>query len=153
MIAKKIDHEIRSAGLFFGAGTVAALGLGPLYATLSAVLRRAFAGEGTRRRRPPMNVNSGRGFVFVSHVGTVHPSGFLPMDAGNVREQPLTQIYRDSPLFVDLRTPSKFSGKCGWCEYNEVCGGSRSRAYALTGDPLASDPWCAYEPQQPAAVP
>ncbi len=129
-----------------GGDPVAELGLGPLYATLTAELRAAFEGVPTRRRRPPMNVNSGRGFVFISHTGTVHPSGFLPLAAGNVREQPLPQIYRESELFVGLRKPDEFSGKCGRCEFNVVCGGSRSRAYAVTGDPFASDPWCAYQP-------
>lgn len=93
-----------------------------------------------------MDVNAGRGFVFVSHLGDVHPSGFLPLAAGNVREQTLPQIYRDSGLFRDLRDVTNLGGRCGRCEFAAVCGGSRSRAYAMTGDPFAEEPWCGYEP-------
>jgi radical SAM protein with 4Fe4S-binding SPASM domain len=93
-----------------------------------------------------MDVNAGRGFVFVSHRGSVHPSGFLPMSAGNVRERPLTEIYRNSELFTGLRDPGTLKGPCGRCEFATVCGGSRSRAYAVTGDPFESEPWCSYEP-------
>ncbi len=84
--------------------------------------------------------------MFVSHVGTVHPSGFLPLAAGNVRLRPLAEIYRSSPLFRALRDPDRLEGRCGACEFRSVCGGSRSRAFAATGDPLASEPWCPYEP-------
>ncbi|MFC7304983.1 TIGR04053 family radical SAM/SPASM domain-containing protein [Streptomyces monticola] len=121
---------------------------GPLYASLRA--RAAglglFDGEGRAVRRPPMDVGSGRGFVFVSHTGEVHPSGFLPLSAGNVRHHPLPDIYRGSALFTSLRDPSLLEGKCGACEFRTVCGGSRSRAYGVTGRTLAADPWCAYEP-------
>ncbi|MDO5286830.1 MAG: TIGR04053 family radical SAM/SPASM domain-containing protein [Actinomycetia bacterium] len=99
-----------------------------------------------RPARPPIDVNAGRGFVFVSHVGEVFPSGFLPHSVGDIRTTTLPEIYRDSPLMRQLRTPSSFGGRCGRCEYGEVCGGSRSRAYALTRDLLAEDPACAYEP-------
>ncbi len=98
-------------------------------------------------------VNAGCGFLFVSHAGDVFPSGFLPLKAGNVRERPLAEIYRQSPLFQQLRRPADLRGVCGRCEYAAICGGSRSRAYALTGDYLASDPWCAYRPAAPAAAP
>ncbi len=91
-------------------------------------------------------VNDGRGFCFVSHTGDVYPSGFLQLKAGNVREQPLGTIYRESRLFRELRNPALLKGKCGACEYREVCGGSRARAYALTGDYLAPDPSCVYVP-------
>lgn len=91
-------------------------------------------------------VNDGKGFVFIDHVGNVYPSGFLPLPAGNVRERPLGDIYRDSPLFRSLRDPDRLKGKCGVCEYRRVCGGSRARAWALTGDPLESDPYCVYVP-------
>ena len=92
-------------------------------------------------------VNAGNGFLFVSHRGEVQPSGFLPVSAGSVREHGLAEIYRDSEVFRSLRRPEGFRGNCGRCEFNAICGGSRSRAYALTGDYLASDPWCAYEPE------
>ena len=91
-------------------------------------------------------VNSGNGFAFISHTGDVYPSGFLPANAGNIRERSLASMYQDSELFKELRRPWEFKGVCGICEFNTICGGSRSRAYALTGDHLASDPWCAYQP-------
>ncbi|MBA4180147.1 MAG: radical SAM/SPASM domain-containing protein [Anaerolinea sp.] len=91
-------------------------------------------------------VNDGDGFAFIDHTGNVCPSGFLPLSAGNLREQPFANIYRGSQLFRDLRDRSLLKGKCAVCEYRPVCGGSRARAYALTGDYLASDPSCVYEP-------
>lgn len=91
-------------------------------------------------------VNSGNGFAFISHTGDVYPSGFLPVNAGNLRERSLASMYQDSEPFKQLRRPWEFKGVCGICEFNTICGGSRSRAYALTGDYLASDPWCAYQP-------
>lgn len=94
----------------------------------------------------PRGVNDGKGFMFVSHVGEVYPSGFLPLSAGNVLWEPLADIYQASPLFRALRDSSQLKGKCGKCEFNELCGGSRARAYALTGDPLAEEPCCAYMP-------
>ena len=93
-----------------------------------------------------MDVNAGRGFAFVDHLGVVYPSGFLPRAAGSVRKAPFTEIYRRSELLASLRDPARLGGKCGRCEYREVCGGSRSHAYAVTGDPLAEDPTCFYEP-------
>ncbi|MGB8260289.1 MAG: TIGR04053 family radical SAM/SPASM domain-containing protein [Terracidiphilus sp.] len=92
-------------------------------------------------------VNDGKGFLFVSHVGNVYPSGFLPIHAGNIRETPLQEIYKNAPIFKSLRDTSKLEGKCGACEYKEICGGSRARAYALTGDPLAQEPCCIYQPR------
>ncbi len=92
-------------------------------------------------------VNDGKGFMFISHVGNVYPSGFLPIHAGNVRETPLADIYREAPIFKALRDTSKLEGKCGACEYKEICGGSRARAYAMTGDPLAQEPCCIYQPR------
>jgi len=97
--------------------------------------------------RAPRGLNDGKGFVFVSHQGDVFPSGFLPLTAGNVRRQPLAEIYRNAPLFRQLRDTSNLKEKCGMCEFREICGGSRSRAYALTGDPFAADPSCVYQPR------
>jgi radical SAM protein len=92
-------------------------------------------------------VNDGKGFLFVSHTGNVYPSGFLPIHAGNIRQQPLADIYRNAPIFKALRDTGRLQGKCGACEYKEICGGSRARAYALTGDPLAQEPCCTYQPK------
>lgn len=129
-----------------GIDHVGTLGLGPRYTTLRSRLDEVMAGVAIRTHRAPMDVNAGRGFVFISHRGEVHPSGFLPLAAGNVREQPLTEIYRESGLFRRLRDPAALHGRCGRCEFVTVCGGSRSRAFAMTGDPLETEPWCAYEP-------
>lgn len=100
--------------------------------------------EGPRRTMglSPLPVNAGKGFCFVDHTGEVYPSGFLPLAAGNVRTHRLAELYRHAELFKDLRDPSRLKGACGACEYRDVCGGSRSRAYALTGDYLAADPCC-----------
>lgn len=127
-----------------GRDPVETLCLGPTYRELRARLGWAHSGELTRRT--PMDVNAGRGFVFVSHVGTVHPSAFLTASAGNVRIKSLNEIYRDSRLLNNLRDVSLFRGRCGQCEFVSVCGGSRSRAFATTRDALAEDPLCAYQP-------
>ncbi len=92
-------------------------------------------------------INDGKGFVFVSHLGEVFPSGFLPVSAGNVRQQSLAELYRHSPLFVSLRDSANLKGKCGVCEFREVCGGSRSRAHALTGDMFAEEQCCIWQPK------
>jgi radical SAM protein len=97
--------------------------------------------------RPTRGVNDGNGFLFISHVGDIQPSGFLPITAGNVRTDDVIDIYRNSQLFTDLRTPDKIKGRCGVCEYRDVCGGQRGRAYGITGDYLESDPACVYVPQ------
>ena len=96
-------------------------------------------------------IRDGHGIVFISNTGEICPAGFLPLAAGNVRANKLADVYRNSPVFRELHTPSHFKGKCGVCEYRTRCGGSRSRAFAYTGDPLGSDPFCAYEPKAGAA--
>jgi len=96
--------------------------------------------------RPTKGVNDGNGFLFISHLGEIMPSGFLPVSAGNVRRDDVVEVYRHHPLFKALRDPSQIKGKCGICDYREVCGGQRGRAYGLTGDYLETDPACAYEP-------
>jgi radical SAM protein len=96
--------------------------------------------------RPTRGVNDGNGFLFISHTGDIMPSGFLPLRAGNVRESDVVQVYRESLLFLELRDPSLLKGRCGVCEYRDVCGGQRGRAYGVTGDYLETDPACAYVP-------
>lgn len=93
-----------------------------------------------------LGILAGDGFMFVSHTGEVTPSGFLPYSVGNVREADPVTLYRESELFQGLRDRSSLGGKCGDCEFNELCGGSRSRAFATTGDPFAQDPLCPYVP-------
>lgn len=97
--------------------------------------------------RAPRGLNDGKGFAFISHTGEVFPSGFLPVSAGNIRRQTLAEIYCESPLFVNLRNPDRLEGKCGGCEFRHVCGGSRARAYALTGNAFGEEPCCSYIPR------
>jgi len=101
----------------------------------------------------PQAVNAGKGFVFVAYNGEVYPSGFLPLSAGNIRTTSLRTIYQASPIFQALRDPNCLKGRCGACEYRAICGGSRSRAYAVTGDYLAEEPCCAYQPRTSRTVP
>jgi AdoMet-dependent heme synthase len=115
-----------------------------LHGELEALRRQRDLPE--RVPRPPLDINAGRGFVFIDHIGNVHPSGFLPLPGGSLRERSLPEIYRDAPLFRELRDASRLRGRCGICEYRNVCGGSRSRAYAMTGDHLAEEPYCCYQP-------
>jgi AdoMet-dependent heme synthase len=115
--------------------------------------RKAEGSDAQRRSPPPeaiqrqAGINDGKGFVFISHTGEIYPSGFLPVSAGNVRRDSLVEVYRNSPLFRTLRNTDNLRGKCGDCEFRNLCGGSRSRAFALTHDYLAEDPRCIYQPK------
>ena len=91
-------------------------------------------------------IRDGHGIVFVSDTGEICPAGFLPLVAGNVRTDKLVDVYRRAPVFQSLHDPGQFEGHCGACEYHTICGGSRARAFEATGNPLASDPFCTYEP-------
>ena len=86
--------------------------------------------------------------MFVSHTGEMYPSGFLPVCCGQFPHDSVVRVYQESALFRALRDADGFGGKCGACEYRHLCGGSRARSYALTGDPLAAEPDCAYVPPQ-----
>lgn len=126
----------------------------PMYRRVAIERKRAEAAEGPITfqgagfryadglHRPTKGVNDGNGFLFISHIGEIQPSGFLPVTAGNVRTDDVVEVYRNSPIFRDLRDPDKLKGPCGKCEFRYVCGGQRGRAYGLTGDYLASDPAC-----------
>ena len=102
--------------------------------------------ERLRQLRAPRSVNDGNGFVFIDHLGNICPSGFLPVARGNVRTASLADVYRTDEVFSRLRNANALMGKCGRCGFREMCGGSRSRAFAATGAVMASDPLCAYEP-------
>lgn len=101
----------------------------------------------------PRGVNAGNGFLFVSHRGAIYPSGFLPLSVGNVRERDLADAYRNSDLFRTLRDTERLVGRCGRCEFRSICGGSRARAFAMTGSLFAADPWCTYEPRTASVRP
>ena len=92
------------------------------------------------------STNDGKGVCFVSHIGDVYPSGFLPMSRGNVRRRSVVEIYRSDPVFRALRDPDRLKGKCGRCPFRAICGGCRARAYAYTGDYLAPEPCCVFDP-------
>jgi radical SAM protein len=105
-----------------------------------------------RGERAPLGVGDGKGVMFLSHTGQIYPSGFLPIECGRFPRDSVVDTYQRHPTFCALRDPDQFSGNCGICEYRECCGGSRARAYAVTGDPLASEPDCLYVPGQNAAL-
>ena len=96
--------------------------------------------------RVPRTTNDTRSYMFVNRAGEVYASRFLPISAGNVTSESLSDIFRESELFTSLRDTSRLRGKCGRCPVRTVCGGSRARAYAMTGDLFAEDPCCAYVP-------
>ncbi|AKK12004.1 TIGR04053 family radical SAM/SPASM domain-containing protein [Corynebacterium uterequi] len=123
---------------------------GELYRYLTEETTRLLGAHPAKPRppRPPMAVNSGSGFAFIDHVGDVYPNGFLPMHCGNVKVEDFKDIYTHSPAFKALRDPDHWHGKCSVCEFHSVCGGSRSTAFAVTGDIRASDPTCAYLPAE-----
>ncbi|MCA0336994.1 MAG: TIGR04053 family radical SAM/SPASM domain-containing protein [Actinobacteria bacterium] len=115
------------------------------YRRLSGRLTEVLGEPAGRIRAQTARTRDGKGIVFVAHDGEVTPAGFLPLPLGNVKDTPLAQIYRDTLLLRDIRA-SRFSGRCGVCEYADLCGGSRARAYAAHADPLAEDPACGYQP-------
>ncbi len=96
--------------------------------------------------RAPLGAGDGKGVMFVSHTGEIYPAGFLPLLCGRFPLDSVVDVYQNHPIFRALRNPDRLKGKCGDCEYRRVCGGSRSRAYAVTGDPLESEPDCVYLP-------
>lgn len=99
-----------------------------------------------RHHRAPLGVRDGNGIMFVSHVGEIFPAGFLPLDCGRFPKSSVVDVYQNHPMFRALRDPDGFGGDCGVCEHREICGGSRSRAFAVTGDPLAAEPDCVHTP-------
>ena len=124
---------------------------GPLYRRLSARLAELLGPPRATPRAPSAATRDGKGIVFVGANGDVYPSGFLPLALGNVRETRLTEIYQDHPLLRSIRA-AEFSGPCGRCVHANLCGGSRSRAFATTGDPLASDPGCLLVAEPPVGL-
>lgn len=122
-----------------------AFSLGPLYRCLSTRLRERLGEPGDIAHARSAGTRDGKGLVFVSHDGHVYPAGFLPLSLGNVRERSIVDIYRHHPLLRAIRR-AEFSGRCSTCEYRDLCGGSRARAFAACGDPLGEDPGCPYLP-------
>jgi radical SAM protein len=129
----------------------------PSYRRVALNAMREEGRTGAEIERTPVyrgfGIRDGHGIIFVSNQGDIYPAGFLPLATGNVRTDSLVDVYRDSPIFQALHNPSNFHGKCGVCEYRTLCGGSRARAFAYTGDPLGSDPFCPYEPRSASRSP
>ena len=109
-------------------------------------LMQAARATGAPAPRHMVPTRDGKGVVFISHVGEIQPSGFLPLTAGNVRTDNLKEVYQNHPLFVQLRNDDALGGKCGKCEYRRICGGSRARSYGTSGDMMAAEPLCNYIP-------
>jgi AdoMet-dependent heme synthase len=105
------------------------------------------------RQRAPLGVNDGKGVMFISHTGRLFPSGFLPIECGRFPYDSVVDIYQRSDTFCRLRDPDQLLGKCGRCEFRHACGGSRARAYAVAGDPLAEEPDCYYQPSADRRIP
>jgi radical SAM protein len=107
---------------------------------------------GAAHARAAFGIWDGNGIMFVSHTGEIYPAGFLPLIAGDVRRDHPVEVYRDAPMFKTLRDTDSLEGKCSICEYRKICGGSRARAFAATGNMMESDPLCPYQPalRQPA---
>ena len=108
--------------------------------------------DGVAHQRAPLGVNDGKGAMFIDHTGRIFPSGFLPIECGQFPSDSLVDVYRDSSVFRSLRDANLLRGKCGECEFRQICGGSRARSYALTGDALAAEPDCVYQPRQERLV-
>ena len=118
---------------------------GPLYRRLATALRAELGEPTSRVRAQTKGTRDGKGIIFVGHDGEIYPSGFLPLPLGNVTRDGLVDVYREHPVLRRIRA-ADFAGRCGICSYRHLCGGSRARAYAATGDPLGEDPACAYQP-------
>jgi radical SAM protein with 4Fe4S-binding SPASM domain len=119
--------------------------LGPVYRGLISELQAKLGHPVTTPRAQTVGTRDGKGIVFIAHDGSVYPAGFLPLSLGNVRAQSVVDIYRSHPLLKAIRA-AEFSGRCGFCEYKDLCGGSRARAFASSHNPLGEDVACAYVP-------
>ena len=124
---------------------------GDLYHELHGRLVAELGTPQAAPRAQTKGTRDGSGIIFIAHDGTITPSGFLPLELGNVREDNLSSVYRHHPLLRKIRS-AHFAGRCGSCRYRHICGGSRARAYAVTGDPLGEDPGCAYVPSRERPV-
>jgi len=139
-------YEISATAPFIVATTEA-----PTYRrfALEKMREEGMSGEEIKHSRTfrSFGIRDGHGIMFVSNRGEISPAGFLPLVAGNVRRDSMVEVYRNSPLFRSLHDPANFEGRCWMCEYHNICGGSRARAYAASGNPLAEDPFCGHQPR------
>ncbi|MEA1997406.1 MAG: radical SAM protein [Gemmatimonadota bacterium] len=105
-------------------------------------------GRGDKMHAMTRGCLAGTAVCFVSHRGEVFPCGYLPVSAGNVLETPLEKIWNEAHIFKLLRDTGNLTGKCGLCEYRNICMGCRARAYGESGDFLAEEPYCTYVPKR-----
>lgn len=143
--ARRPRNEDAGGGLETLDEVRAAFRLGETYARLRARLDEVAGAPRGRPAAHTISTRDGKGIVFIAHDGEVYPAGFLPVGLGNVKQQSLVEIYRDSRLLQDIRA-GRFDGRCGCCPHRDLCGGSRARAYVNGGNPLGEDPACAFEP-------
>ncbi len=118
---------------------------GPLYKRLVSRLRERLGEPRGKPLAQTVGTRDGKGIIFIGYDGRVYPSGFMEYHIGNIREKSLVELYRNHPLLKKIRA-AEFKGRCGVCEFRDICGGSRARAYHVTGDPLGEDPACPYQP-------
>ncbi len=117
------------------------------------VLQFAPSGSAARAQiQRGLGIRDGCGILFISHLGDLYPSGFLPVTVGSVHSVDPVTAYRTAPLLAQLRDSGQLGGKCGLCEFRDACGGSRARAWAHTGDVMAADPMCPYVSRAAAAA-
>ena len=90
---------------------------------------------------------AGTGVCFISHLGEVYPCGYLPVMAGDLRKQTFADVWENSQVFHTLRDTESLKGKCGYCEFRNICMGCRARAFAATGDYMDEEPFCIYQPK------
>ena len=127
------------------------------YALKNTMSLKCYLNNGAAQKHPgnhPSDMNAmtkgclaGTAVCFISHEGEVYPCGYLPALAGDLRKQPFAEIWANSVVFNELRDTSNLKGKCGCCEFRNICMGCRARAYAATGDYLDEEPFCVYQPQ------
>lgn len=120
---------------------------GPLYTDLVNRTLKLLGQPTGRTKGHTSYTRDGKGIIFVAHNGDVNPSGFLPISLGNVKDESIASIYRNNEILKKMREPKNFGGRCGVCEYGDVCGGSRSRAYSYFHDLFQEDPKCVYIPK------
>ncbi len=143
--ARRVARWRREDQVLPGEQTARRYGLGALYSQLSDRLAEVLGAPRTPARLATSGTRDGNGTLFVGFDGTLQPAGFLPLALGNVKRDSAVDVYRHHPLLLDLRH-GRFHGRCGRCSYSDICGGSRARAFAASGDPLGEDPACAYQP-------
>jgi radical SAM protein with 4Fe4S-binding SPASM domain len=141
---RRVVAQRREAGLLNG-DAAERFRLGGLYGRLSTKLRHRLGPPTASPRAQSVGTRDGKGILFLSHDGDLYPSGFLPLRLGNVRTDDIVDVYREHPVLRAIRR-SEFSGRCGACDYSDLCGGSRARSWATSGDALGEDEACAFVP-------